>query len=90
MVEVWTVAPAACAPELVARGTLHVAVAVGFALTKRFVAATDEGEFAGNEADEIASGFFDVLERRIKLWKKYHGRIKKQLSPERAGQFVQI
>lgn len=61
-----------------------------FALTKRFVAATDEGEFAGKEADEIASGFFDVLERRIKLWKKYHGRIKKQLSPARAGQFLQI
>ncbi len=60
------------------------------ALTKRFVAATQAGDFEGKEADEIATGFFDLLERRIKLWKKYHGRIKEALSPVRAGQFVQI
>jgi hypothetical protein len=61
-----------------------------FALTKRFIASTEGGEFSGKEADEIALGFFDLLERRTKLWKKYHGRIKKALSPTRAGQFVQI
>jgi hypothetical protein len=61
-----------------------------FELTRRFVASSESGEFVGKEADEIASGFFDLLERRTKLWKKYHGRIKKELSPTRAGQFVQI
>jgi hypothetical protein len=61
-----------------------------FALTKRFVTSVEGGELTAEEADQIAAGFFDILERRIKLWKKYHGRIKKALSPVRAGQFVQI
>lgn len=61
-----------------------------FELIKRYVTGVQAGEVVGKEADDIASGFFDVLERRIKLWKKYHKRLKKELNPMRAGQFVQI
>lgn len=59
-------------------------------LIERFVESNRTDTFKGEEAEQVAAEWFDLQERRLRLWKKYHKRFQNELSPMRAGQFVQI
>jgi hypothetical protein len=48
------------------------------------------GEFNDAKAKVLAEKFLRNLEERTKLWKKYHKKISKAVSPMRAAQFLQI
>ena len=59
-------------------------------MTRRFVTAQSTGTLDGPQASKLADDWFNFEQQRLDLLKKYHNRISEQLSPIRAGQFVQI
>jgi len=66
-------------------------MAVGRAeLITEFVQSHKDGTFDNARADDIASRWFKGQRARLDLLEKYHRKVKKALSPVRAGQFLQI
>ena len=59
-------------------------------LIAEFVGTHQDGTFDNSRADDIATRWFKSQRARIDLLEKYHKKIKKSLSPIRAGQFLQI
>jgi len=48
------------------------------------------GKLTDKDATELANRWFPNLEDRTALWKKYHKKISKAISPVRAAQFLQL
>jgi hypothetical protein len=66
-------------------------MAVGRAeLIAEFVKSHQDGTFDNPRADDIASRWFKGQRARLDLMEKYHKKVKKMLTPIRAGQFLQI
>jgi hypothetical protein len=66
-------------------------MAVGRAeLIAEFVKSHQDGTFDNPRADDIASRWFKGQRARLDLMEKYHKKVKKTLTPIRAGQFLQI
>jgi hypothetical protein len=66
-------------------------MAVGRAeLITEFVQSHKDGTFDNARADDIANRWFKGQRARLDLLEKYHRKVKKALSPVRAGQFLQI
>jgi hypothetical protein len=59
-------------------------------LTRRYVQAHAAGKLDDKAAGEIAKGWLDYQAQSVELNRKYHGIIAAELSPVRAGQFLQI
>lgn len=59
-------------------------------LTRQFVEAHNAATLDEDLAKDVSKKHFKLEQDRLKLLKKYHGKISKQLSTIRAVQFVQI
>lgn len=59
-------------------------------LVADFVQSHQAGTFTDTKAEDVAQRWFQSQRARLNLLEKYHGKIKKALSPTRAGQFLQI
>jgi hypothetical protein len=59
-------------------------------LIAEFVKSHQDGTFDNARAEDIASRWFKGQRARLDLLEKSHRKIKKALSPIRAGQFLQI
>jgi hypothetical protein len=59
-------------------------------LIAEFVQSHKDGTLDNPRADDIATRWFKGQRARLDLMEKYHRKIKKTLSPIRAGQFLQI
>jgi hypothetical protein len=59
-------------------------------LVREFFKDYQTGEFTDEKAKVLAEKWLRNLEDRTKLWKKYHKKISKAVSPMRAAQFLQI
>ncbi len=59
-------------------------------LIAEFVQSHHDGTFDNPRAEDIASRWFKGQRARLDLLEKYHRKIKKTLSPVRAGQYLQI
>jgi hypothetical protein len=60
------------------------------ALIEKYVAALRSGKMDDKTADEITQKSFECYQKRFDLWKKYHAKIAKALSPVRAAEFLQL
>ena len=70
--------------ELFGLGDVRVEV------TEQFNNFSRNGKLSDTEASRLATAYFDYVEKRAALLKKYHGVIAEKLSPVRALQFTQI
>ena len=59
-------------------------------LTRQFVTAHNTESLDEETAKDVSKKFFKLEQDQLKLLKKYHGKLSKQLSTIRAVQFVQI
>jgi hypothetical protein len=59
-------------------------------LVREFFRDYKAGTFTDEKAKVLAKQWLQNLEDRTKLWKKYHKKISKAVSPMRAAQFLQI
>lgn len=60
------------------------------ALIEQFMKAHTAGTLDSTSATAIAQKWFTLQQKRLELWKKYHGKMSKALSPVRAAQFLQV
>jgi hypothetical protein len=60
------------------------------ALLREFGEHHARGTLDGRAADQIARRWLRNVEDRLDLWKKYHKRLAKAVSPARAAQFLQV
>jgi hypothetical protein len=59
-------------------------------LIREFLSRNGSGKLSDKDATELANRWFPNLEDRTALWKKYHKKISKAVSPVRAAQFLQL
>jgi hypothetical protein len=59
-------------------------------LIREFLSRSESGKLTDKDATEIVSRWFPNLEDRTAVWKKYHKKISKAVSPVRAVQFLQL
>ena len=59
-------------------------------LIAEFVRSHQASSFDNTQATEMAKKWFKGQRARLDLMEKYHGKIRKALSPIQAGQFLQI
>ena len=59
-------------------------------LVREFFRDYNNGTFTDERAKVLAEEWFRNLEDRTKLWRKYHKKISRAVSPMRAAQFLQI
>ena len=60
------------------------------ALIREFATLHFGGTLDNKKADELAAGWFKNTQERLDLWKRYHRKISKAVSPIRAAQFLQV
>jgi hypothetical protein len=60
------------------------------ALIREFVSRTANGTLDDASSALIAEDFLDLQQDRISLWRRYHKKIARAISPLRAGQFLQV
>ena len=60
------------------------------ALIEKFMTAQQSGTLDDKLAKEITEKSFAFYQKRFDLWKKYHAKLAKALSPVRAAQFLQV
>jgi hypothetical protein len=60
------------------------------ALIEQFFKAHIAGSLNDSQAQDISDKWFALMQQRLDLWKVYHGKVAKALSPMRAAQFVQV
>ncbi len=60
------------------------------ALIREFAPLLFGGKLDDKKADELAARWLKNTQERLDLWKKYHARISKAVSPIRAAQFLQV
>ena len=59
-------------------------------LVREFFSEYNNGALTDEKSKVLAEKFLQNLEDRTRLWKKYHRKISKAVSPMRAAQFLQI
>jgi hypothetical protein len=60
------------------------------ALVRDFFTRQDAGKLSDKDSTVIAEKWLANVQARLDLWKKYHQRISKEVSPTRAAQFLQL
>jgi hypothetical protein len=59
-------------------------------LIRDFFTRQDAGKLTDDAATDIANRWLKTVQARLDLWKKYHQKISKAVSPTRAAQFLQL
>ena len=60
------------------------------ALIENYIRVHTDGTMDNQTADDITEKSFNFYQKRFDLWKKYHAKISKALSPVRAAEFLQL
>ena len=59
-------------------------------LIRDFFAREEAGKLTDEASTDIANRWLKTVQTRLDLWKKYHNKISKAVSPTRAAQFLQL